>query len=482
MLAVAWGVGAAFVIVAWCWRWVNLWKAIGGTEVLHHGREAKILRRLGGDGKRCAQIRIVLSRTMMEPGIFGIFDPVMIWPEKLTSQLTDEQIEAIMAHELAHLRRHDNLVALVHMLVEAIFWFHPMVWWIESRLVEERELACDEEAIIQVRSADIYAESLLKACRVCFESPLTCCPGIAGGNLRKRVMRITSGSLLQKLDVKRQALLCLLGLVSFTLPVLTGVAHSLPQGGAASIGNAVQEQSSTDSESSDKFEIVSIRQSRPDEDGGGTQLLPDGFRWKNMPLSQLVKEAYGIEFEKQLVGFPPSLDSRRFDIEARMSSEAASKWRTLPQKKQLEQLALMQRGILADRCQFRAHYESTEQTVYELVIAKGGVKMTRAADNQKSSYQSLDGSHDVVKGAPGNQIVHQIPVFDRLIIDKTGLGDERYDFDLKWSRGDEQPGDAAEGRPTIFKALEEQLGLKLVPTKGMVKALKVDHIEPPSPN
>ena len=56
-------------------------------------------------------------------------------------------MEAMLAHEVAHVRRRDNLTAALHMLVEAMFWFHPLVWWMERRLVEERERACDEEVV-----------------------------------------------------------------------------------------------------------------------------------------------------------------------------------------------------------------------------------------------------------------------------------------------------------------------------------------------
>jgi uncharacterized protein (TIGR03435 family) len=82
----------------------------------------------------------------------------------------------------------------------------------------------------------------------------------------------------------------------------------------------------------------------------------------------------------------------------------------------------------------------------------------------------------------GNEIVNLIGVYDRVVVDKTGLGDERYDFDLQWSVGDEEPNDSTDTLPTLFKAIEEQLGLKLVPAKGPVRSLVVDHIERPSPN
>ena len=78
----------------------------------------------------------------------------------------------------------------IHMLVEAVFWFHPLVWWIEGRLKEERERACDEAAVKLIGRPDVYAESLLKACRFCLESPLTCVSGITGAGLNRRIHSI----------------------------------------------------------------------------------------------------------------------------------------------------------------------------------------------------------------------------------------------------------------------------------------------------
>ena len=69
----------------------------------------------------------------MEPGIFGIFRPVLLLPEGLSSQLPREQFEAILAHELCHVRYRDNLTAALHMCVETLFWFHPLVWLIGGK-------------------------------------------------------------------------------------------------------------------------------------------------------------------------------------------------------------------------------------------------------------------------------------------------------------------------------------------------------------
>ena len=77
----------------------------------------------------------------------GTVRSVLLVPEGIADRLTPRQLEAVLAHELCHVRRRDNLTSAIHMIVEAMFWFHPLVWWIGARLVEERERACDEDVL-----------------------------------------------------------------------------------------------------------------------------------------------------------------------------------------------------------------------------------------------------------------------------------------------------------------------------------------------
>ena len=90
---------------------------------------------------------LILSKSALEPGILGIFHPVLLLPAGISERLNNEQLDAILMHELCHVRRHDNVAAALHMLVEALCWFHPLIWWIGRRLVDERERACDEEVL-----------------------------------------------------------------------------------------------------------------------------------------------------------------------------------------------------------------------------------------------------------------------------------------------------------------------------------------------
>jgi beta-lactamase regulating signal transducer with metallopeptidase domain len=87
------------------------------------------------------------SPALVEPSLVGIARPVLLLPRGIAERLTAAQLDAVIAHELAHWRRRDNLTAALHMLVEAVVWFHPLVWWIGARLVEERERACDEAVV-----------------------------------------------------------------------------------------------------------------------------------------------------------------------------------------------------------------------------------------------------------------------------------------------------------------------------------------------
>lgn len=86
-------------------------------------------------------IPVMSSPARIQPGVFGIWKPVLLLPEGIKARLTPAQLKTVLAHELCHVRRHDNLTAAIHMLVEIIFWFHPLVWLIRTRLVAERERA-----------------------------------------------------------------------------------------------------------------------------------------------------------------------------------------------------------------------------------------------------------------------------------------------------------------------------------------------------
>ena len=108
---------------------------------------------------------------------------------------------------MCHIRRRDNLAAALHMFVEAIFWFHPLVWWIGSRLIDERERACDEEVLRLGSEPQVYAEGILNVCKFYLESPLPCASGVTGSDLKKRIEAIMTNRIAHRLTTARKVLL-----------------------------------------------------------------------------------------------------------------------------------------------------------------------------------------------------------------------------------------------------------------------------------
>jgi beta-lactamase regulating signal transducer with metallopeptidase domain len=222
LLGVAWLGGFVAVLGSWCVQWRRIAKVVEEARPLLDGRELEALHQIELSVKIPRRIKILTSRGSLEPGVVGIVHPILLWPEGISRHLDDAHLEAVIAHEVCHVQRRDNLTSVVHMLVEAIFWFHPLVWWMERRLVEERERACDESVLEICNRPQVYAESLVKVCEFCVESPLTCISGITGADLKRRIGRIMADSIARKLGLGARLLLLAAGLVAVGAPIMLG--------------------------------------------------------------------------------------------------------------------------------------------------------------------------------------------------------------------------------------------------------------------
>jgi beta-lactamase regulating signal transducer with metallopeptidase domain len=160
---------------------------------------------------------------LLEPGVVGLLRPVMLLPEGIVEQLSPAQLEAVLAHELCHVRRRDNLFAAMHMVVEGMFWFHPLVWWVGARMVEERERACDEGVLNLGSEPRTYAEAILGVCKLYVESPLVCVSGVTGADLKKRIEAIMSNRIGLGLNFTKKLLLGSAGAAALVGPVVMGV-------------------------------------------------------------------------------------------------------------------------------------------------------------------------------------------------------------------------------------------------------------------
>jgi len=170
-----------------------------------------------------AAVEVRSEPGLLEPGVVGIFRPTLLLPEGIVENLTPPQLEAVLAHELAHIRRRDNLTAALHMLVEAIFWFHPIVWWIGARLIAERERACDEAVISLGNQPRDYAEAILQVCKLYVESPLACISGVTGSMINARVRAILARHLGGDVGIRKKLLLASACFVALLTPIMIGM-------------------------------------------------------------------------------------------------------------------------------------------------------------------------------------------------------------------------------------------------------------------
>lgn len=245
LLVAIWLSGLIVVLSVSCARWRRVSQAMTKATLLRRGREVDILQRLERRAGMEAQIAILSSGTSLEPGIFGISHPVLLWPQGMSKNLDEAGLEAILAHELCHVRRRDNLAALAQMVIEAIFWFHPLLWWIGGRLIEERERACDEEVLEMGSDRQVYAESILKVCEFCVGSPLACVSGVTGSDLKKRMVHIMTNEVVRKLNFSKRLMLGAAGFLAVALPIVFGLINATPGQAQIQNGNAEAATKST---------------------------------------------------------------------------------------------------------------------------------------------------------------------------------------------------------------------------------------------
>jgi bla regulator protein BlaR1 len=505
LLIAVWLGGLVAVLFAWFKRWKQISAALREAVPLREGREVEVLSRLQRVSGIRTRIELLLSRAALEPGIFGIARPVLIWPKGISEHLDDGHLEAILAHELWHVRRRDNLAAAMHMVVEAVFWFHPLVWWLGTRLVEERERACDEEVLELGGERQVYAESILKVCEFCVGSPLACVSGVTGADLKKRMVYIMTEGIAQKLDFGRKLLLSAAVLLALAVPIGFGVVN-------ATQGRA-EAQTETSEAGATTYKSASIR---PHQSASAkvehvaVMFSPHGFTATNATLQTVLGVAYGVQ--KDLVsGAPDWVDSDKYDIDVALPDSTAEDAPKAGAGIGVQRLRLMLQALLADRFKLSLHQETRDLSVYELVVAEGGPRLKQAAPavmntNGNQNFQGRVHKERMMKMGPGEltgqgatlePLAEQLSFqLGRTVVNKTGLTGN-YDFSLRWTPGesemgmmklmgskpdgDSRPLPEASG-PSIFTAIQEQLGLKLEAQTTPMSILVIDHVERPREN
>ncbi len=251
---------------------------------------------------------------------------------------------------------------------------------------------------------------------------------------------------------------------------------------AVAIAIAAQEQAKQpEASTSPAYDVVSIRPHLPGElgMGFGWRTGPEGFSAFQIKTQMLIVLAYGLHTPEQIVNLPSWASSDGLDIKAKVDEETAARWRNLPDAEVDRRQLPMIQSLLADRFQLRVHREIRQLPILRLVVAKGGPKLkVSPADAWPASGMSnryISGEATSMHTFVFN-LSHEM---GRQVVDETGLTGS-YDFELRWTPDDQQG--TPDAGPTVFTALEEQLGLKLVSARGPVEVIIIDHIERPSEN
>ncbi len=220
------------------------------------------------------------------------------------------------------------------------------------------------------------------------------------------------------------------------------------------------------------FEVVSIKLSNPDRRSEGTvsqsRFLPGRWIADGTSAGALIGLAYQIR-ESEISGGPVWIKSEQFDIDAKLPAKDARP----------EEFRAMLQAMLADLFQLSVHREVQQLAVYELNIAKSGAKLKETPDGIPPMAAGIRATRYTGQGISMVDFARMLPNYvDRRVIDKTGLSGKYY-FRLEWNIRSSPEDPPA---PSIFTAIQEQLGLKLESAKGPVETIIIDRIEKPSAN
>jgi beta-lactamase regulating signal transducer with metallopeptidase domain len=192
----AWAFGVALFAVRLIWCWGHT-AALRRTGTAAESSFLVMVSRAAGQIGVTRRIRVLMSSIAEVPSVVGWVRPVLLLPVSVATGLTPEQLEALIAHELAHVRRHDYLVNLGQTVVETVLFYHPAVWWVSSRIRHEREFCCDDLAVAAVGDAGRYARALARLEEVRVVQP-SLAMGAKRGPLFHRIERLLGGDGLQQ--------------------------------------------------------------------------------------------------------------------------------------------------------------------------------------------------------------------------------------------------------------------------------------------
>jgi bla regulator protein blaR1 len=520
ILAAIWFLGVIAVLLLYSAKGRNVSAAVRKSALLKDRRLCDILRALELRSGCRKRIKLALSSSTIEPGVFGIFQPILVMPKEIVVQLNDSELEAIIAHEVAHVCRRDNFFSALHMFIEALFWFHPIVWWLGAKLVQERESACDEEVLRLGKDPQAYAKGIVKVCEFYVASPLACVAGVTGSDIKQRINAIMSHRLGVKLSIAKKVTLAMASAFALAFPVYIGLFQT-PSSQAQSQTEPMAFGHQTIPKNN-RYDVVSIKRGIK----GKSQAFsasPLAFRYENFSLPEVISNLSGLP-PYRIIGLPAWTSSETFSVQAKSA---------VPAKSYLESWAMLI-PVLEDRFKLKYHSEKRQMRVYELSVdatrVQFPVTVPGRCDRINEDYAPAGSSElkrAVKSGPPFNdcgrwfnkalpeggfslsvkavtmaQLAGYLELYvGRPVIDRTGLSTlfdiESLSFsnvgitdnsrfavksgDKDWQDAVAENVGAPSGLPSIFAALKKS-GLRLTHGEGSVEVLVIDQLERPSEN
>jgi uncharacterized protein (TIGR03435 family) len=439
----------------------------------------RLKHRLGVSGP----VRLYTSAIAAVPTVIGWLRPVILLPVATIIGLSESQLRAILAHELAHIRRHDYLVNLLQTAIETVLFYHPAVWWVGKQMRIEREHCCDDIAVAVSGNAFEYAEALaeLEQIRAGIPEPAL---AATGGELIGRIRRLLGQSPSEDATSRSLgtiATVAALALFVAGTPLLVPM-HAAPQQAKA-------------------FDVASVKANVSSSPNSNIRPSPGRVIVSNMPVKTLIAWAYNVRYF-QISGGPGWIDSTRYDIEGKVEG-----------KPNQDQMQLMMQTLLGERFKLALHRSTKELPIYKLTVAKDGFKLRPLKEgdcivfdpNHPPSTPGLTssdfcgnlttgrGSFEGTSASMTDLALSFSSLMGRTVVDRTGITGV-FHVRLKFAPDDPAAGISrpsterdntappADNLPSIFTALQEQLGLKLESGKGPVDVLVIDHVERPSEN
>lgn len=221
------------------------------------------------------------------------------------------------------------------------------------------------------------------------------------------------------------------------------------------------------------YEVATVKPSAPDRSGAGRIAISgDRFLARNFSVQQMVYIAYDINSSDLISNLPQWTSSLRYDVQAKLGDDKEHKTED-------ERSQVVMQALLADRFQLKSHYETRVRHAYALIADKHGLKVQEATAADQLEISVLRGNIHLRDAAMPPFVQGLSLMVGRPVIDKTKLTG-RYNIDLTFSP--DELNSTGDTRPTMYTALREQLGLRLVPTKTPIDVLVIDRLERPSAN